>query len=405
MKTLSFTRLNPRFANADRDQNRVTSMLVDLSGSPLVVSGFSLSGIGAAAVAIVDGSGNQITSFGGGTQYTDAASAPTHPIGTGIIFNNGGTFNFVSAAQPLPVSATFSPSGTQDVNLKQVGGTTFALGQQLAAASLPIVLTAAQLTTLTPPSNTGYALDSSLTTIDTDLKSNITLHAGSNLIGKVGIDQTTPGTTNAVAIQDGAGNALTTNSTTFTAKKALDVNMLGTLGTAFSAAGKVDVKGADGDVFVRQATGTNLHAVIDSGTITTVSAVTAISNALPAGTNNIGFVTPTPGTTGGWSVNSQTALTNTKVAVKASAGTFGGYMLYNPNTTIQYIQVFDVASGSVTLGSTTPTYVIPIPGGAAANLEIGNGINHATAITLAATTTPTGSTAPGSNLVGFFLFK
>src|SRR6185503_13177737 len=60
----------------------------------------------------------------------------------------------------------------------------------------------------TPPSNTGYALDSSLTTIDTDLKSNITLHAGSNIIGKVGIDQTTPGTTNAVSANQGTAAAV-----------------------------------------------------------------------------------------------------------------------------------------------------------------------------------------------------
>jgi hypothetical protein len=51
--------------------------------------------------------------------------------------------------------------------------------------------------------------------------------------------------------QDGAGNALTSNSTTYTAKFGLDANLLGTLGTAFSTAGKIDVKGADGDVFVR----------------------------------------------------------------------------------------------------------------------------------------------------------
>mgnify|MGYP001613845560 CR=1 FL=1 len=40
--------------------------------------------------------------------------------------------------------------GTQDVNLIQVGGATFSLGQQLAASSLPVVLTASQLSTLTP---------------------------------------------------------------------------------------------------------------------------------------------------------------------------------------------------------------------------------------------------------------
>jgi len=117
------------------------------------------------------------------------------------------------------------------------------------------------------------------------------------------------------------------------------------------------------------------------------------------------WATLTPSTTGGWSVNSQTGLTNTKVAVKASAGTFGGYMIYNPNSSAAYIQIFDVASASVTLGSTTPTYVITIPATAGANLEMTNGINHATAITLAATTSATGSTAPSTALTAFFMYK
>lgn len=43
-----------------------------------------------------------------------------------------------------------------------------------------------------------------------------------------------------------------------------------------------------GNVTVVQATGTNLHMVVDSGVVTTVGAVTAITNALPAGTNAIG---------------------------------------------------------------------------------------------------------------------
>lgn len=49
----------------------------------------------------------------------------------------------------LPVTAG-GGSGTDNVNLAQVGGATFALGQALAAASLPVVLTAAQISTLTP---------------------------------------------------------------------------------------------------------------------------------------------------------------------------------------------------------------------------------------------------------------
>jgi hypothetical protein len=97
-----------------------------------------------------------------------------------------------------------------NASLASLDTKTPALGQALSAASRPVVLPATQITSLTPPSNTGYALDSSLTTIDTDIKSNITLHAGTNLIGKVGIDQTTPGTTNAV--QANAGTNLNTSA-------------------------------------------------------------------------------------------------------------------------------------------------------------------------------------------------
>ena len=116
-------------------------------------------------------------------------------------------------------------------------------------------------------------------------------------------------------------------------------------------------------------------------------------------------VSVAPSAANGWLVNSQTALTNTKVSVKASAGLFAGYMLYNPNSSVCYVQVFDAANGSVTLGTTAPTYVISIPAAAAANIEFSVGISHTTAIVLAATTTPTGSTAPAVALTGFFLYK
>lgn len=53
--------------------------------------------------------------------------------------NGDGTYS-LSIAQ--------SGTGTDAVNLTKVGGAAFALGQALAAASLPVVLTAAQLATL-----------------------------------------------------------------------------------------------------------------------------------------------------------------------------------------------------------------------------------------------------------------
>lgn len=123
------------------------------------------------------------------------------------------------------------------------------------------------------------------------------------------------------------------------------------------------------------------------------------------GTQGALGVTPTPGTTGGWSVFSNTALTNTVVSVKSSAGTLGGYMIYNSNATVAYVQVFNVASGSVTLGTTAPTYVLSIPPGSAANLELTCGVNHSTAISAAATATMTGNGSPGTGLVAAVFYK
>ncbi len=85
---------------------------VDSGGVPREASVKVVSTTSALAVAIVDGSGAQITSFGGGSQYTDGDAAVTHPIGTIPVFNNAGTITAVSAANPLPVSATISSTGS-----------------------------------------------------------------------------------------------------------------------------------------------------------------------------------------------------------------------------------------------------------------------------------------------------
>lgn len=127
------------------------------------------------------------------------------------------------------------------------------------------------------------------------------------------------------------------------------------------------------------------------------------------------FVVPTPGIQGGWSVlnatgaDGATACTNTAQAVKASQGTLGGWYLNNPNTADSYLQIYNVASGSVTVGTTNPLMTIHIPGAAAnsvaANVEFGNGIQFSTAIAIACTTTAGGNTAPSSALDVNLLFK
>lgn len=55
-------------------------------------------------IYIVDTSGNQIASFGGGTQYTTGNATPASPIGTLPVFDNAGTIAKVSLAVGLPVN-------------------------------------------------------------------------------------------------------------------------------------------------------------------------------------------------------------------------------------------------------------------------------------------------------------
>ncbi len=222
----------PRLNSAPIDDDRTRGLVVlnTVGSTPLVVSGLSLSGVGAITVAIVDGSGNQITSFGGGTQYANAAvvATPTGTVAMGfdgtnvraLKTDNTGALNITGSisannasvgatAAAVPASATYlganksgnlvgltlDASGNLNVLLANtsvaVTGTVTAnagtnlntsllalesggnlativtntnkipsLGQALAAGSVPVVLTAAQLTTLTPPAAiTNYALE------------------------------------------------------------------------------------------------------------------------------------------------------------------------------------------------------------------------------------------------------
>lgn len=123
------------------------------------------------------------------------------------------------------------------------------------------------------------------------------------------------------------------------------------------------------------------------------------------------IVTVQPHTAGGWSVancttgDTFTALTNSAQVIKASAGSFGGYYYYNPNATASYINVYDVAAASVTVGTTTPKLTYCIPPTAAANIEIVHGIPFGTAMSASATTTGGGNTAPSTALEVMFWYK
>jgi hypothetical protein len=88
---------------------------------------------------------------------------------------------------------------------------------------------------------------------------------------------------------------------------------------------------------------------------------------------------------------------NTAQAIKASAGRLFSLDVINPNPTPCYVQLFNAATASVTVGTTVPNYVIYVPASGSVTKEW-PGLFFATAITYAATTTATGSGDPTTGL-------
>lgn len=115
--------------------------------------------------------------------------------------------------------------------------------------------------------------------------------------------------------------------------------------------------------------------------------------------------------TGGWSslnataADGATACTNSAQAVKATQGLFGGYYINNPNTTDEWVHVYNVIAASVTVGTTVPQLSFRLPLSQAANLEITQGIQFSTAISIACTSTAGGNGAPATALEADFFYK
>ena len=124
-------------------------------------------------------------------------------------------------------------------------------------------------------------------------------------------------------------------------------------------------------------------------------------------------VTVVSGTTGGASSYAATGgtgnalLTATPVAVKGSAGSLFGVDFTNTGISAAYVQIFNAATaGAVTLGTTVPKLVFWVPAGGAWEEKFcaGGEIAFSAGIVVAATTTPTGSTAPSTGILGNIIY-
>lgn len=98
-----------------------------------------------------------------------SAKQPALVSGRVPVDPSGVTSPISAAALPLPSNAAAETGGNL-ASITTNTGRIPAQGQALAAASLPVVLTAAQVTTLTPPAAiTGFALESTLGTMSAKL--------------------------------------------------------------------------------------------------------------------------------------------------------------------------------------------------------------------------------------------
>lgn len=180
-----------------------------------------------------------------------------------------------------------------------------------------------------------------------------------------------------------------------------------TAGNALKVDGSAVTQPVSGSVSVSNFPAT--QPVSGSVSISNFPATQPVSGTVTANQGTAGAtpwpVTVVPSTSQGWGPFLANGLSTTVKTVKASAGELGAYHCLNPNASAVYIQIFDAASGSITLGTTVPKLSLGLPAAAAGNVEWANGINFATAINVAATTTAAGSTAPGTAVDCNFGFK
>lgn len=114
--------------------------------------------------------------------------------------------------------------------------------------------------------------------------------------------------------------------------------------------------------------------------------------------NNSYPVPMTAGVTGGGaSIFRSTTLTNSAVAVKASAGTVSFLHVANVSGSAVtcYLHLYNVAAASVTVGTTVPTWSMVLPASTVQTVPFTVPLQFSTAISAAATTTAGGSTACG----------
>lgn len=237
--------------------------------------------------------------------------------------------------------------------------------------------------------------------IDTELQVDVVgaLPAGNNNIGDVDIASIAAGTNNigdvdvlTVPADPFGANADASSATgSISAKLRAIATAVEILDNAVAGSEiQVDVVGA-------LPAGTNAIGKLAANSGVDIGDVDVTSIA--AGTNTIGATVnsghATAGT--GQSTLSDGDADNTDQEIKGTAGRLYYLQVYNPNSAVSYLQLFDDAT--VTVGTDTPKLSFPIPPMGFWDASFDPGIHFANAIHYACTTTRAGSGDPATGLV------
>jgi len=376
---------------------------------------------------VVDGSGNVIGSTSNALDINIKSGNPTSITVSGSVTANAGTnLNTSALATEATLDArTGSLTETApatDTASSGINGRLQRIAQRLTSliALLPSALTGSgNLKVSLQESNASQAVTGTFWQATQPISGTVTANIGTS--GSLALDATLTGGTQKAIARGGAKGATTAADLTSTAEgtdhQALDVQIMhgGTakdptqiraltaadvvaLGAGTAEIGNVKNSGA----FAVQAT----LAAETTKVIGTVNIAASQTVGLAAGTNIIGFTTPTPVATGGNSLSSLLVNAVTaKTLVKSNAGNLYGIHLYNPNTSAVFVQMFKASStGAVTLGTTTPDFVWVIPPASVLDKDMTIPVAFTTGLVYAVTTTATGSTAPSSGVTGTIFY-
>jgi hypothetical protein len=356
-----------------------------------------------------------------------AAGLTGDPVPTSadyIGFNVSGNLVGVSAANPLPITGSISASNpsvgstgsTAPTSATEMGVIDNSGNLRGVSSTYPMRI---DPTGTTPQPVTGTFWQTTQPVSGTFWQTTqpvsfSSLPAGSNLIGQVEVSDGTNvlfASAHPGYVQFATAQAVTQSGTW----------NIGTVSTVTSVTAIANALPAGTNLIgqVENSDGTNIiftsghpgyvqfgsaQAVTQSGTWN-VATLTSITDALPAGSNTIGAVTQasgpwtvteTPSASGGWSSYWNAALTDTASTIKSSAGKLNGYAITNPNaSTLVYVLFYNTASPTV--GTTTPLWHIGVPGGGAAHLSDLD-IPFSAGIYALATTSLSSASAPSTAL-------